>query len=100
VAREGPPELQRARAPPKVELGIEGVQPEEVPVASVAAPRAGAAAADDSEVVSPFHRRAFTFGAPARARVDSPGEPVREGPDGRIPIVDDQGERARPRGRL
>src|SRR5206468_3878361 len=78
VSLDRPLQLGLARAGAKLELRVECVQAEDVAVPSVAWRRAGPAVAGHAEVVSPLARHRLALTKPVCARIESPGDPVRE----------------------
>jgi len=100
VASERPLELAPHSAKANLELGVERVQAKEVAVRAVPARRARAAPAARPEIVPPLGAGRLTLPQRARRRVDVPGQPVRKRPDGRVGVVDDERQRARPRRRV
>ena len=84
----------------KLELRVQGIQAEDVTVRPVARRRAGTAVAGRTEVVSPLARRGLALAEPACCRIETPGNPVREDTARGVRIVDDQGQRLRPRGHV
>jgi hypothetical protein len=78
-----------------VELGIECVEAEELAVRPMTGWRTRARVAGDAEAVPTLARRRLPLGDASRAGIDPPGEPVIEGTDGSVRVIDDQGERTR-----
>jgi hypothetical protein len=80
----------------ELELAVEGVQTEDVPMPPVPGRCTGPSIADRSEVVAPLARRGLALAQPARGGVESPRDPVREDAPRRIEVVDDERQRSRP----
>src|SRR5215211_1247391 len=84
--------LHRVAVRPGLEVGpgIERVQAEEVAVPAVRRARAGVA--DRAEAVLALARWRLALAEAGGIRSYAPGEPVCEGADRRVRVVDDQGE--------
>jgi hypothetical protein len=81
-------ELVTVRARLEVELSVESVESEEVAVA--AARRAGPGVASRAEPVAALARRGLALPETPGAGIDAPHEPVREGADRGVRVIDDE----------
>src|SRR5215210_5900411 len=88
-------ELLAGGAVLEVEVGVEGIELEEVTVRTVALGRGRPRVPRTAEAVRALAGRRHVLFDAAGLRVDVPGEPVREVAGGRVGVVDDQGERPR-----
>src|SRR5215211_439233 len=86
-------ELGSSGARLELERVLERVEPEEVAVRAVTGRRAGPAIAGRAKVVAALDGRGLTFAQPACRGLEPPGQPVSEGPAGRVRVIEDQSER-------
>ena len=95
MARERVFQVPAAGASSKVGLARHRVEAEEVPVLAVPARRTRPPVAGLAETVATLPRRALTLHKPAIARGDPPRNPMREGADRGIRVIDYQSQRDR-----